>query len=328
MTDSSHLASGDNWLSYHVFCARQRLRVLHHFVLPLLKVLCGAGELESFFFIHYPEGGLHFRLRLFPRAGRARAVAASVRAAAGAYTGDDGEPADLEILEVPFEPETERYGGQELLLHSLEFFCVSSVVALEFFLSYGLESRSRQLARAFRLLGQQALGLANCVDEFLSLGGYMSFRWDEDSDGAAARGDRVFEQRPQDFVAAMGNLVRCFNQSSVAGRSDGCASTFAGAASLLAAATRAAALDVRRSIGVSQMHMTSNRLALDNHEESYLARLLWRAARGLAESDQDSWQGLQARYDMQSAEEERLVLPWTEVRRQYLGRLSNGTELR
>jgi len=327
MTDGSPLALSGNWLSYHVFCERERLRVLNNFVLPLLRGLFGTGELESFFFIHYPEGGLHFRLRLLPRASSARTVAASVWEAAGAYTGDDGEPAHLQILEVPFELETERYGGQQLLPHSLEFFCVSSVVALEFFLSHGFQPRSRQLSRSFRLLGQQALGLANCVDEFLSLAGYMSFRWDEDSDGSAARGDRVFEQRPQDFLAAMGDLVRSFNQSSIPSRSDGCAITFTGAASLLSAATDAAALNVRRSIGISQMHMTSNRLALDNHEESYLARLLWRAARELAESDQDRWQGLQARYDMQCADE-RLVLPWTEVRQQYLGRLSNGTELR
>jgi hypothetical protein len=257
------------------------------------------------------------------------AVEARVRDASGAYTGDGGEPVQLKILEVPFEREIERYGGQQFLPHSLEFFCISSVIALEFFLSHGFHPRAKQLSKAFQLLGQQALGLANCVDEFLSLAGYMSFRWDDDSDGSVARGDRVFEQRPQDFVATMGALVRSFNQSSIPNMSDGGLEiTFAGAASLLSSATRTAVSSARRSIGISQMHMTANRLALDNHEESYLARLLWRAASGMAASDQDLWQGLRARYDLQCTEGESVIFPWAEVRQQYLGRLRDRAEAR
>ncbi len=68
-----------------------------------------AGELDSFFFIHYPEGGLHVRLRLLPRAGRQNAVTDRVYAAHAGSMENSAEPLRLEIFEVPFEPETERY---------------------------------------------------------------------------------------------------------------------------------------------------------------------------------------------------------------------------
>jgi hypothetical protein len=169
--------------------------------------------------------------------------------------------------------------------------------------------------------------LADCIDEFLSLAGYMSFRWNEDPGGIQARGDRVFEQRCEDFVAAMRTLVWSFNRSSISsdGRLEG---TFADAASLLSSATRTANARTRQSIGISQMHMTANRLALEINEESYLARLLWRAASELASSDQNLWHDLQTRYDLLSAKGGNAVLLLPEVRQQYISRLSEIVEAR
>ncbi len=329
MTTSYPLDASASWLSFHIFFPNDHHRVLTTFVFPLIRSMYAAGELDSFFFIHYPEGGLHVRLRLLPRAGRQNAVTDRVYAAHAGSMENSAEPLRLEIFEVPFEPETERYGGRELLSHSLDFFCISSVIALEFSLSHGLQSRTNQLSRAFRLLGQQALGLAGCVEEFLRLAGYMSFRWDEDPGGLQARGDRVFEQRREDFVAAMRALVWSFNRSSDLGSSDGrWGVTFAEAAILLSSATQTANASTRQSIGISQMHMTANRLALDNHEEAYIARLLWRAASELASSDQNLWHDLQTRYGLLPAKEMISMVPWPEVRQQYLSRLSETVESR
>ena len=49
-------------------------------------------------------------------------------------------------------------------------------------------------------------------------------------------------------------------------------------------------LVARRSIGVSQMHMTANRLGLENADEAYLTRLLTRACESLPSSCSSTWE--------------------------------------
>jgi hypothetical protein len=331
------MTSGSDWLSYHVFFTRDRHRVLMEFVLPLVRSLYAACDVESFFFIHYPEGGLHVRLRLLPVAGRRESVVARFSAASAPFLGGPGAPvapvdgegaADafrLKVVEVPFEPETERYGGEEFLAHSLEFFCVSSVVALEFASSHGRRPRASQLSQAFRILSEQALGLADGVQEFLALAGYLSFRWEGELGELAVRGDRVFAQRRDALCAAIGALMRSFSQTSRSGTAGANPDfSYPDAAGLLCSATRTAGDVARRNLGISQMHMTANRLALDNREEIYLARLLWLSASAVAEADPKLWNDLETRYRTRPStpiSRGEVAAFWPVVRRQFLGRL-------
>ena len=321
--NGSDITSGSAWLSYHAFFKQNRLRVLKKFILPLIQSLIIAEEIDRFFFIHYPEGGLHVRLRLFPNSGCRDAVAGRVFAMVEGLAEAEGDPW-LDVMEVPFEPEVERYGGSELLAHSLEFFCISSVVALEFACSQGGQPRTAQLSRAFRLLGYQALGSASCAEEFLELAGYMAFRWeDQDLSEFATRGDQFFERRREDLCSAMealpGPSFKSFPRLPL---DVGCEISYAHAASILSLVMGGAGDRVRRSIGVSQMHMTANRLALDNHEEVYLARLLWRSATELSRSNPKFWSDLKNLYRSREPLREGDVVPWREVRRQYIDRLS------
>src|SRR4029077_5923659 len=71
---------------------------------------------------------------------------------------DDSVYPDNSFRLVPFRPEIERYGGPLLARASLDYFTLSNVTALEFLARHCNAPRSAQLAYAFRLLLQQALG--------------------------------------------------------------------------------------------------------------------------------------------------------------------------
>src|SRR5262249_527220 len=77
---------------------------------------------------------------------------------------DDNVYPDNSFRIFPFQPEIDRYGGEELMPHSLDFFCVSSLAALDLLQSCGAWNRSRLLAEAARLLFAQAVGFAGSLE--------------------------------------------------------------------------------------------------------------------------------------------------------------------
>lgn len=296
------------WRSFHLHYHGDRDLLLLELVRPLAASLLARGQIDRFFFVRFLLGGPHIRLRLRPRPDPAGTIGYDVAAAAEAFFAshpsqaslpeeeirrrnrlvlaraphehDDAVYPDNSLREVPFRPETERYGGPDLLDHSLDFFTLSSVSALRFLEAHGGEPRPRQLSEAFRMLARQALGCARTPEELQHLLQAPVESWGEPMAPAADRADQLFDRHRQDLLG----LLRAEVESLASPETE--------AARRLAREIGDAGEDVRRRICTSQLHMTANRLGIEGAEEVYLARLLWRSARELAESAPDLWKRL------------------------------------
>lgn len=144
------------WSSLHVFYHADRQatdRLLVEGIRPLVDRLLAEQRIESWFFIRYWEGGPHVRLRLL---GAGAETVSQVADELRAYLRDLPEPAisidpkpfyasvtaepdavdkygwfaSGEVREVPYVPETERYGGPTGLAISEDLFQASSRAAL------------------------------------------------------------------------------------------------------------------------------------------------------------------------------------------------------
>lgn len=284
------------WYSCHFFDHGDRNLILNHFVRPVVCELLSEDCIDSFFFIRYPLGGPHIRLRLRVLPGRIESVEEILAGAAGDFLNgregrielreaipqdrveDAGYP-DKSLLRFTFEPEVERYGGERLLAHSLDYFFMSSVSALGFLAAHSWKSWSGQLPRAMALLVQQARGFAQDQNEFLDLFTYRLPVEPAVAESVCARGDAVFEAQRDAFRSL---LLREMNVHSAHGE----------ASRRLSWEIRDAEPAVRRQIGTSQIHMTANRLGLSNPEEIYLGRIVCRAVQEVAEAEPESWNRL------------------------------------
>lgn len=305
------------WRSCHLFYHADRNRLLRDLVQPVVAALSAQEAIDRFFFIRYGLGGPHVRLRMRVRPGRGDEALRLLSSAAEEFfarwpsteplseeavrgtnqallAGDPQEEEDavypdnsLRIFPARFE--VQRYGGPELLEHSLDFFAVSSAQSLLFLTEHGEEPWARQLPQAFRLLVRQAWGLAGDVEELLAFLEFPMPAWRAPMAAFTARGDQIFEQRPGFFVRLLADEI----EETATAPIPGTLAAFAAAARGLAWEIRDADAAARRRIATSQMHMTANRLGLKNREETYLSRLMWRAGRELLRAEEGSGDRLQ-----------------------------------
>jgi thiopeptide-type bacteriocin biosynthesis protein len=296
------------------------------FALPAVCRLLRSGSIDNCFFVVFRLGGPHLRLRLRALPGREAAIAEALRTdaqgfldrtpstkpidpakiAAGnaAILASDRHETDAPVhpdntfLPAPFEPETARYGGPELLPASLDFFGVSSAVAWELLSRQGAVARASLLASAYRLLLRQALGFAASETELRTLLSYGLDRFPAAGPAIAAKGDAAFDARPETFQGLFRHeLAAAATGHAAAEAGRPAASRLGAAARGLSLAVAAATAYQRQDIGISQLHMTANRLGLTNSEEAYLSRLLSRTAESLFPSATDPRTGLQAVFE-------------------------------
>jgi len=158
--DTPSTVLGSEWLSFHLaYHTGNRDRLLTEMVRSTLKTLWQGRRIESFFFLRHTLGGPHIRLRILPSPGHQEEVREEIRKRATSYFAAFPSPArvageasrllggaarnspeaeardsavleDNSIAEIPFEPETERYGGAERIGKSIDFFALSSARAL------------------------------------------------------------------------------------------------------------------------------------------------------------------------------------------------------
>ncbi len=315
------LYSDRRWRAHHFFYHGDLDVALMHFVRPAVIELFVQQLIESFFFIRYTLGGPHIRLRyrltrdtvqsattidhilqeaisrflerwrsetaLDPEVIRqeSRAIQAAAPEESALYYEDNS------LLPFPFEPEVDRYGGQELLEPSLDFFAISSAQALEAICASGWESAGRRGAIVLRLLLRQALGFARNKKEFLSHLGYRLPTGKKIGDEIWSKADRDFEARRETYRDLLKHELSLLAK---AGSIEGepiwpSASFFFEASKRLSDVVRAEAPEIRWQIGHSQLHMTANRLGFSPFQEMHLQRILRRAACDLAEADPASW---------------------------------------
>ncbi len=294
-----------SWIAYHLFYYEDPRRAVLGFVRPAAAALLDAGLVESFFFLRYPLGGPHVRLRLRPAEGRVSETRETVEALAREFlaaspstssldaetirrgneaiiAGDPHESdlavyPDNSLLPFPFRPEVERYGGPERLAASLDFFAVSSVAALDFLAGHEGQPRSRLLAGALAVLARQALAFARDEEELTALLSYGVASWGTGMQAIVDKADRLVAEQGEGFQGLFEREIRDAADARTAPPEAGTRE----AAPWLREAARRLSLSIgaddaaaRLRVGSSQLHMTANRLGLSNPEEVYLSRIL------------------------------------------------------
>lgn len=144
------------WHSYHIFIHDMTYhdQFLTHYLKPLLE--SEKENLEQFFFIRYWQGGPHIRFRF--RSVVPERIVTKLKETVNRFrlyytpcyqldkseyyenhTFDGFQPKEEELywhedgtfIEIPYEPEIERYGGELAIEHSEKLFQHSSTLALE-----------------------------------------------------------------------------------------------------------------------------------------------------------------------------------------------------
>ena len=295
----SSYSSSHQWIGCHFHYHASQDLLLQDLLVPWVRAHLAAGTIDRFFFIRYALGGPHVRLRcrLEPGADAGEILSAADIAAQRFFARhpsrqpwedelvrrrnrailandpaehDDSVYPDNSFRAVPFQPETERYGGVELLAVSLELFTLSSVAALETLAGCGA-SRGLQLNAFLRHLGRQARGSAADGEELLDLLAGLSRPAQNFFPRVVERADSVFSNQPEVFALLLADALE--GGAGQAELADGAAWL----RRCLAAIDEAA----RKRVLTSHMHMSANRLGLSNAEEAYLYRLLHRAGEEL-----------------------------------------------
>jgi thiopeptide-type bacteriocin biosynthesis protein len=160
------------WLSAHLFfdgdIYRQEAdRLLLATAEPVVRQCLRQGLAKAWFFLRYVERGSHLRLRLLPSSPTASLRCRELVAGAAQSAVAEGLLERLEWL--PYEPETDRYGGPSGVALAEEVFQVSSEAAVALLRKVRAGDRSSRLGKAL---------LAMVVSLFL---------FDRERDGVASR---------------------------------------------------------------------------------------------------------------------------------------------
>lgn len=290
------------WTSFHLHYHEDQDRLLLGLVEPLLGSLLAGRLVDRYFFVRYPLGGPHIRLRLRCRPGSAEPVAAAVveqseqflRAhpsqrsleeevirkhnrsllAQDRHEDDDTVYPDNFVRSAPSRFEVERYGGDALLEPSLDFFAVSSARSLE--LLRGCASGpSRRLHAGLHLILRYALGFARDFEEHIALlRRFPVISQKKVPPAVLSKAGRIYEQQKAGFLS----LLRREVEALTAGLSP---HNDVRRARSLAQEVRSADEKTRRRIFASHLHMTANRIGLSNIEETYISSILCQAANDL-----------------------------------------------
>lgn len=275
------------WLSFHAFCPVDRDALLLQVVQPVVAELWAEGITDRFFFVRYPEGGDHVRLRLriaaevdtAPAADRAFA---RLRASCTEFARTLSTPANrIEVVPAIFELEIDRYGGPRWFPCALSFFVLSSLDALRFVAQWGGEPRARQLIEILVRLTRQAIGGARTAAELRDLADHV-VQWRPRMAPIVARADQMFESRGAELTHRIREVLMAAATVG-ATAAPGTAEANVVHARCLAAAVDGLDGEPRWHALSSQMHMTANRLGLSNPEESYLSAILCRCLDALGD---------------------------------------------
>jgi hypothetical protein len=303
------------WRAYHLHYHGDRDRLLLEFVRPTVADLLASKQIETFFFVRYALRGPHIRLRLRPNEATFDTVHEAVTSAAACFftqspssatlpdhivretseqvRATDPHEHDTEVYAdntcVSAEPhfEVARYGGAAAFVRSLDYFALSSVHALDVCESGG----PSRLAAALRSYVWQAWGFARDGTEFAGLIEYTRVYWEHLWRATAEEADAFFERRKERICQLLRNELEAIAANGTDEDSP-TLNSLADGAQLVAAPMPATERELRLSVAMSHLHMTSNRMGLTNIEEAYVGRILWRAVHETATASQAWWEEL------------------------------------
>lgn len=279
------------WRSYHLVHHTPRDRLLLEVVRPVVQDLRQAGLLHRFFFVRYALGGPHVRLRLHCKLGSETetdlAVAEKaeeffqrfpstdsrseqeVRKSNRAILANDPQGEDVAYPDnswhrAPFVPEVERYGGAELMDLTFELFELSSSRVLEVLGELLEASRAQRLSVALRWHVEQAVYFARDREELLALVEHPVAIWGQgDGQIFTVRGREAFESQPESYLRLVDGVLR-----------KDAGGPLQRGLTRLSRRLGHVSSDRRLQIAGSHLHMTANRLGLQNAEEVYIGSIL------------------------------------------------------
>ncbi|WP_051709137.1 thiopeptide-type bacteriocin biosynthesis protein [Streptomyces sp. NRRL S-350] len=290
-------APSTGWHSLHLalpLSAAQADGFVTEDLAPLMDGLAGT----DWFFIRYGEGGPHLRIRLRhpgpPTASPAldpTRLAADLSRLAGRRTPPDGPwtARHGEVTEVPYAPETERYGGPALLPIAEEVFTHSTRTAVHALRALASAPDSRlPLALDLAHTTAHALGLDELAASRWLRRHAASWRWVTEYPplpGAAVhtRVNTVFARQRQALAGRARALRAALDAGTAAPWLGDWAARTADAAARMRAVAPADASERLSWVWASQLHMLFNRLGVGPDEERAVCRL---AARTLLEAGQ------------------------------------------
>ena len=159
-----------SWISVHCFPKQIDNSLLINSLLPIIQQLRQNDKIQQYFYIRYPEGGFHFRLRLQVVSGQEDAVRQLVEAGLKVIPGLERYSWEN------YEPELERYGGEVgVEIAEWQFHVASEIVG--FLLSkknpdYGTAT---WLAMTMQLAFLKAMDLS--PDEAMRFCDFSSWAW-------------------------------------------------------------------------------------------------------------------------------------------------------
>ncbi|GAA1755861.1 thiopeptide-type bacteriocin biosynthesis protein [Streptomonospora arabica] len=291
------------WRAVHAYCHRGRSgtdALLVEAVGPAVRDLRRRGLVRNWFFIRYWHGGPHVRVRLGGPDGAALdQAAAELRERLAAHLAGGGPTEDLDpesfyaafalgpeeiaemgwhadgtVVEAVYEPETERYGGDEAIGLAEDLFEVSSSLALAVIANTPAEQArigvALDLLLAFcRGLFERTADTVRWLREYAVMWRYLDSVVARRSAGMRAAAEATFLAESERLVARRGQGQ---------GQDGGAAAV----AQWSTAVARTADWLRRReerltgsadAVMVSQLHMLANRLGLNASDEVYLAWL-------------------------------------------------------
>lgn len=282
---------GGEWTSAHLFRPGELYgaafdRVVLEQLAPLVHTCRERGWIDGWFFVRYPEGGAHLRLRM---RGRAEVLAREVRPAVEEAFGPGARW-------VAYVPETDRYGGPEGTALAEHFFQLSSEAALLLLARTDSARRSSRLGKG--LLAMAALlhafrpGREEAADFARRYGtGYLRAVAHEQGgrEGLLDAFGKGYEQQAEALAGSVDEVWERLEEGNpVSGALD---RYHAGACGIRGRLWELAASGTLRKEGrvlrlreeavgaivPSYLHMMNNRLGITLREEAYLAYVMARA---------------------------------------------------
>ncbi|HEX2165103.1 MAG TPA: thiopeptide-type bacteriocin biosynthesis protein [Thermoanaerobaculia bacterium] len=281
------------WISYNLYTSSGD-EALRGVIAPAVADLLRRRSIRGFFFVRYfDERGPHLRVRL--DVAESRLEEADAAFVAGVLSRLDAPTPGDRLLPSEIELEVERYGGPAAHLAALDFFCLSSLHALEHVRRHHAARPVQRLKLATSLLLWQALGFARTVEELRALLDYFS-GWRPALAAVVAKADEAFDRHPEGWCELLHRAIRIADEAAESAAGDlGSAGAIFTASRGLSRQTEEVPSAARAELARSQMHMTANRIGLSNAWEIYLSQILCRSAAAAEAADPAFLPGLERR---------------------------------
>ncbi len=267
------------WLSYHFYPLETPEVFLSRAIKPFLSQYIWPTPGARAFFVRFEdEKGFHIRLRL---RGETEWVETVLKEAVAGWFAERGE-----CMEAPYEPEAARFGGADLLVWAEEYFHVSTRVVLER-LSQGTYTQGDAMFDALRmqLMAVYAAGLKKT--EVARYFKQLSAQWlplffkpvDEDGplpadfvQGILEKFETGYDKQQAQLEPVLQALWTALESGKIDTKQPEWLRWYRGNELILKEFG-----DQLEKVLPSLLHLTNNRLGVNNQDEVFLAYVLGRA---------------------------------------------------